>query len=146
VVDDDELILRFITAVLSSLGYRTKTATDGAAAWKALQAKSYDLLVTDNLMPKVTGLELVKQVRSARMTLPIIMVSGSLPTEELERNEWLQPVATLAKPFKGDELLGTVKLVLRESTIPREQNEALPIFRQGEFGNRAHVVSAHGIL
>jgi YesN/AraC family two-component response regulator len=60
------------------------TAEDGEFGWEALQAKNYDLLITDNNMPKVSGLELVKKLRSARMALPVILASGAMP-EELNR-------------------------------------------------------------
>jgi DNA-binding response OmpR family regulator len=143
-VDDEVLICQVCTRVLRDVGYQTETAKDGAVAWKALQAKSFDLLITDNNMPRVSGVELVKKVRSAHMALPVIMVSGNLPTRELDRNPWLQPVATLAKPFTGDELLGTVKKVLRESDNTHGQTESLPIFTAGNFGPRAHVVSNPG--
>jgi DNA-binding response OmpR family regulator len=145
-VDDDLLILRIYQAVLSRFSYQTETAEDGAVAWKALQTSGYDLLVTDNNMPRVSGVELVKKVRAAHMALPVILASGNLPTGELDRNPWLQPVATLTKPFTGEELLGTVKRVLRESGTILEQREPFPIFRQGKFGRRAHAVSTHGYI
>jgi DNA-binding response OmpR family regulator len=145
-VDDDALIRDICARVLRCFGYETETAKDGAAAWKTLQVYSYDLLITDNNMPKVSGVELVKKVRSAHMSLPVILASGNLPTGELDRNPWLQPVATLAKPFTGDELLGTVVRVLRENDMTREQIEALPIFSQGNFDHRASVVSNPGFL
>ena len=127
VVDDDALLRLSSARVLSCFGYQTKTAQDGAAAWKALRANGYDLLITDNNMPKVSGVELLKKVRSAHMALPVILASGNLPTRELDRNAWLQPVATLAKPFTGDELLGMVKNILCEADRGREQTEPLPI-------------------
>jgi DNA-binding NtrC family response regulator len=112
VVDDDVDIRRINAEALRRGGFQTETAADGAAAWEALQANSYDLLITDNNMPKVSGVELVKKVRSAHMTLPVILASGALPTDELNRNPWLQPVATLVKPFTGGQLLETVNQVL----------------------------------
>ena len=62
----------------------------------------------------LSGVELVKKVRSARMTLPVILASGALPTDELNRNPWLQPVATLVKPFTGGQLLETVNELLEQ--------------------------------
>lgn len=100
----------------------------GAAAWQALNIDSYDLLITDNKMPKLSGVELVKKVRSARMALPVILASGIMPTEELNRHPWLQLAATLLKPFTGEELLGTVKEVLRATDGPREQIAPPPIW------------------
>src|ERR1041385_7209715 len=72
-VVDDEVEIRQVNAeVLRRFGYQTETVADGAAAWEALQANRYDLLITDNRMPKVSGVELVKKMRSAHMTLPVI--------------------------------------------------------------------------
>src|SRR5947209_6247180 len=98
-VDDDILIREPSAKALAASGYQVDTAEDGACGWKALHARSYDLLITDNSMPKVSGLELVKKLRSAHMTLPVVLASGAIPTEELKRNPWLQLAATLLKPF-----------------------------------------------
>jgi len=112
VVDDDADIRQVNADVLRRFGYQTETAADGAAAWEALQANCYDLLITDNNVPKLSGVELVKKLRSARMALPVILATGALPIEELVRNPWFQPVATLVKPFLHRQLLATVKEVL----------------------------------
>jgi len=112
VVDEDGEIRQLSAEALVRFGYLVDAAKDGAAAWKALHAYSYDLLITDNSMPKLSGVELVKKLRSAGMTLPIILASGELPTEELDRNPWLQLAATLVKPFSSGQLLETVRKVL----------------------------------
>ncbi len=112
-VDDDTCIRERSAEALATSGYQVDTAEDGLAGWAALHASSYDLLITDNNMPKVSGVELVKKLRSARMTLPVVLVSGGISTEALHRNPSLQLAATLLKPFTIDELLGTVKKVLR---------------------------------
>ena len=64
-------------------------------------------------MPRMSGIELVKKVRLARMTLPAVMISGAVPTAELERNPWLGISATLAKSFTPPELLAVVKAALK---------------------------------
>jgi acetyltransferase-like isoleucine patch superfamily enzyme/CheY-like chemotaxis protein len=124
VVEDDQFLRQRNTSALTLSGYMVDTATDGAAAWESLNANRYDLLITDNSMPKVSGIELLKKLRSARMELPIIMATGKLPTEELAQNPWLEPVALLAKPYANDELLDKVKDVLStvfaKSEHPRE--------------------------
>jgi DNA-binding response OmpR family regulator len=125
VVDDDVDIRQVNAEVLILSGYQVDVAEDGAAGWEALHANSYDLLITDNNMPKISGVELVKKLRSARMALPVILASGAMPAEELN----LQLAATLRKPFTGDELLGTVNKVLRATNSAREQTEPLPIWR-----------------
>src|SRR5689334_24784185 len=86
IVDDDDDIRDFIDWVLTAYGYRADTAADSADAWKALRARSYDLLVTDHNMPKVTGIELVRALRSERMTLPVVLMSGTIPEQALVQN------------------------------------------------------------
>ena len=112
VVDDEPCVRRLNARTLIDAGYHVDDAEDGAAAWDTLQAKSYDLLITDNAMPKVTGLELIKRVRAAGMALPVIMATGTLPQEAFTQHPQLQPAATLLKPYTPVEFLGTVKNVL----------------------------------
>jgi len=107
VVDDDADIRQVNAEVLRCFGYQTDTAEDGEAGWEKLRSHCYDLLITDNKMPKLSGVELVKKVRSARMALPVILASGTIPTDEFKRNPWLQPVATLVKPFSSGQSLET---------------------------------------
>jgi DNA-binding response OmpR family regulator len=122
-VDDDIYARELNAGVLIRFGYNVDTAEDGAAAWKALNDHSYDLLITDNRMPRVTGLELIKKVRSVDMTLPIILASGTVPVQELKRNPWMNLDATLPKPFTLAELLDTVVKVLRVTDSARNRVE-----------------------
>ena len=115
VVEDDIFFRRLNTQLLERSGYEVDGAADGAAAWKELNTDSYDLLITDNSMPKVSGVELLKKKRAARMVLPVIKATGALPTKEFTRYPWLQPAATLLKPYTGEEMLRVVKKVLREA-------------------------------
>ena len=87
-------------------------AEDGAAAWQALNRTTYDLLVTDNEMPKMTGVELIEKIHVARMPLPVIVVSGTMPTEEHQQCPWLQRHPWLLKPYSIMELLAKVKEAL----------------------------------
>jgi DNA-binding NtrC family response regulator len=80
-------------------------------------------------MPKITGVELIKNLRSARMALPVVLVAGSLPAEELAQNPSLQLAATLEKPFAVAELLHTVENVLCPTDRPGEQSEPQPDWR-----------------
>ena len=113
-VADDEPEIRLInTAMLTQGGYKVDAAEDGYAAWEALTANGYDLLITDHSMPKVSGVELLRKLHAARMTLPVIMATGAVPSHEFVREPWLQPAAVLLKPYTSSELLGTVEGVLR---------------------------------
>ncbi len=115
-VADDDIYTRTTEAVaLIRSGYHVNTAEDGVAAWQALNDDRYDLLITDHQMPKVTGLELIQKLRSESRGLPVILVSGMIPVEELERHPELRIEATLQKPCGLDVLLETIRRVLGEA-------------------------------
>ena len=135
VVDDDPDVRRFYAEMLTGGGYRVDTVGDSEAAWALLNAvscgsDSYDLLITDNNMPKLSGLDLVRKLRAERMALPVILVSGEFPAaldlavatgaslKTLEWNRSLQIDAALLKPFAVDELLRTVNRVLLAASKP----------------------------
>jgi DNA-binding response OmpR family regulator len=118
VVDDDSDMRLLNTEALIDSGYEVDDAPDGDAAWQALTTECYDLIITDNHMPKVTGIELLKKLRAAQMALPVIMATGNLPEHEFMLHPWLQPAATLLKPYTIDQLLVTVKEVLRATDSP----------------------------
>ena len=112
VVEGDADIRCLNTEVLIAHGYHVDAAEDGAVAWQALRTGSYNLLITDHDLPKVTGIELLKALHGARMAMPVIMAAGNLPKWEFTRHPWIKPAATLLKPYSITELLGTVKAVL----------------------------------
>jgi two-component system OmpR family response regulator len=130
VVDEDSDLRRLYVDALARPGYFVDVAEDGAAGWVALQSHNYNLLITENDMPNLTGVELVERLRSAHMALPVVMAAGRLPFHELARNPSLQLAATLLKPFGVDTLLNTVENVLRVTDEgPGEQIDPLPEWR-----------------
>jgi len=112
VVHDDNDIRALSTEVLIRSGYEVEAAADGAAAWQALNAEHFDLLVTDHEMPSVSGLALLKKLRAARMALPVIVATATYQRTEFTRDPWLQPAAALLMPYTVEEFLGTVREVL----------------------------------
>jgi CheY-like chemotaxis protein len=129
VVDDDSDVRKLYSDLLAGLLYHVDVVEDGAAGWEALQANNYNLLITENDLPKVTGIELVEKLRSARLALPVVMAAGRLPTHELARNPSLQLAATLSKPFVAAAFLDTVQSVLRASDGDHTQITPSPNWR-----------------
>ena len=112
VVDDDGDVRNLEAAILKRVGHRVDTAEDGESAWQALVGRNYDLLVTDHIMPGESGLALVRRLRVANITLPVVMVSGTLEnldTARLSRDPWSHIHAFVHKPFTQPELLSAVQ-------------------------------------
>jgi DNA-binding response OmpR family regulator len=126
VVEDDAVIRELNTEGLTYSGYQVDAAEDGQAAWAALQLHNYDLVVTDNNMPKMTGVELIKKLQDARKFLPVIMATGTLPDEEFARYPCLQPAVMLLKPYALNELLNAVKTVLRATSDALQETAPPP--------------------
>jgi CheY-like chemotaxis protein len=112
IAEDNEVIRRVNTDVLIRSGCEVNVAKDGVAAWDALQSNRYDLLVTDNDMPELSGIELLNKLHAARKTLPVVLASGTMPAEKLKQHPWLKIDAVLLKPYTPDELLAAVRKVL----------------------------------
>ncbi|MEP6467683.1 MAG: response regulator [Parafilimonas sp.] len=130
VVEDDENIRRFNAEALTGYGYHVEIAVDGAEGWTALNANRFDLLITDNNMPNLSGLELIKKLNDARMPVRVILASGTSLAEESD----LRLAATLPKPFSRRELLGTVKKVLGETDSDGWQDGQNRVFQRHHQG------------
>ncbi len=112
-VERDTALRRFKVQTLVRSGYRVQVVEAAGAAWEAVRDDKFDLLICDNDLPKSSGLELVKRLRCARRTLPIVLTASALTDAGLDRHPWFQIAATMLRPFSPEELLGTVQGVLR---------------------------------
>jgi DNA-binding response OmpR family regulator len=122
-VEDDEAVRRLNSRVLAQSGYAVVAANDGLAGWEAIQADDFDVLVTDHCMPGLTGLELVAKLRAAGRTLPVILASGTIGSEEEARMAWLKVSAALFKPFYPQDLVAAVESVLAGAAAGQSQAE-----------------------
>jgi two-component system, OmpR family, alkaline phosphatase synthesis response regulator PhoP len=113
VVDDEPAIRRLNSDLLMEAGYEVDTVADGVMAWDALKRNHYDLLITDNLMPKMSGVELLEKLHAVRKFVPVIMATGTMPAEEVKCQPWFQVATTLLKPYTLQELLEAVRNSLR---------------------------------
>ena len=112
VAEDDADLRRITAGILNKAGFDVDTAEDGEAAWKLLQRHEYALIVTDYNMPKVTGIDLIRQLHSAHIKTPVILMTGNLPNDALRRNPDLQIEAIIIKPYSEQNLLSVVNNVL----------------------------------
>jgi two-component system KDP operon response regulator KdpE len=119
VVDDEPQITRVLKTTLSSLGYGTRTASDGDEALLLMKSWMPDLLITDLRMPHMDGLELCRHVR-ANSQMPIIVLS--VRGEERIKVQALDAGADdyVTKPFSTNELLARVRAALRRASAKEE--------------------------
>lgn len=119
VVDDDLALRGFTVQALLRAGYEVVSSPDGEEAWRLLRSGFFHLLITDHDMPRMTGLELIGKARIARMTLPVILVSGGLHRLDPGADQLLRIAWRIAKPFSMQELLTAVRSALGVSRCNR---------------------------
>jgi CheY-like chemotaxis protein len=104
-VDDDELVLVNAKAMLEDLGHIVHEATSAAQALEIVQkVRRVDLVITDQAMPQMTGLQLAAAIKVERPDLPVLLVSGYA---ELPTTSYFE-IPKLAKPFSLDDLENAV--------------------------------------
>lgn len=98
-VDDEELVRLSTAAMLVDLGYEVVEASSGEEAMTRLRDSPPDLLVTDHLMPGMSGVELAKEAQALVPSLPTLIISGYAELDGLAPN-----LPRLTKPFRNAEL------------------------------------------
>jgi len=126
IVEDDLFIRRMNVEALLRRGYEVDGAEDGSVAWDALQDIRYDLMVTDNDMPNLCGIDLVKKLRALGVTLPVILASG-MTQKNSDRLASLDLAAMLPKPYTTSKLVQVVQSVLHAARVAHGQPEPLPV-------------------
>jgi DNA-binding NtrC family response regulator len=120
VVDDEPPQREMLSRILERAGFAVETAPDGKAALEQLQAGPVDLLLTDQRMPNMDGLELLEQVQRLAPGLPVILMTafGSVSTavDAMKRGA----ADYLTKPFERDELLLVVDKAIRQRRLEDE--------------------------
>lgn len=110
ICEDDVHMRDMISEMFESVGHKVETSSDGEEALRKILAgsKSFDLLITDNNMPRLSGMELVEMVRRLGFQMKVIMASGFATPLDPKIQKRLLPDRILVKPFKMDDLLKTV--------------------------------------
>ncbi len=120
VVEDEARLARLIARVLGEEGYAVETVGDGRAALARAMSEPFDLLIVDWMLPDLDGVQVVRRLRAAEMSVPILMLTARTQIED--RVEGLDAGADdyLPKPFAFPELLARVRALLR---WPREEEK-----------------------
>lgn len=118
VVEDDPAILRGLTDNLRMESYHVAAATDGEAAYRLARDEKFDLLLLDVMLPKLSGFELCRRLRTEGVTTPILLLTSR--GDEGDRVHGLDLGADdyLIKPFSLRELLARIRALLRRSHPP----------------------------
>jgi len=110
-VDDEESIRSVTQIILRRKGFKVDSASDGTQALELFKANpgKYDLIVTDQSMPKMSGVELTKAIRRDNSEIPIILSTGHLGMEEEKGLKDISITAFIQKPWTAEELIRRIQ-------------------------------------
>lgn len=131
IVDDQEIILKLLEETLRSEGYAVRVAFNGLDALEQVQKQIPDLIITDMLMPKMNGNEMVAKLKQSADTrlIPVIMLTGLFDFDNKVRALEIGVDDFLGKPFNRIELITKVRALLKtKSYIDQLENAETVIF------------------
>ena len=120
-VEDDEKISKLVKELLEEDSYHVTQSFDGDDGYSKIIENNYDLILLDIMLPKLNGYKVCRQVRSAGITTPILMLTAKSGEYDLEEGLDTGANDYLKKPFSSIELKARIRALLRNNKF--ENNE-----------------------
>ncbi len=117
VVEDDKELRDLFCAVLTENGYTAIPAVDGIDAFDVLDTNYVDLIISDVMMPRMDGFELIKSLREANYTMPVLMITARSSTADKREGFRSGTDDYMVKPIDVNEMVWRVEALLRRSQI-----------------------------
>ena len=123
IVDDDPHIPRVLKMRLEREGYEVITAVNGELGLELFQAGSFDLVMTDQMMPKMTGIEFAKRMREYQPepTIPVIFLTGTTREEELDFFDSMENAHRISKPPSTKQVVKLINSLFDGTWITDEE-------------------------
>lgn len=118
-VEDDELVRDMLVQVLKRASHQVESAIDGEQATEILKRSAPDIMVTDIIMPKKSGITLIAEVKNKHPDMEIIAISGGGrldPTGYLDLSESIGATVSFEKPIDKSALLMAIDLLIQKKS------------------------------
>lgn len=116
VIDDEEIIHDSLRRILGRQGHQVDATFGAPEALELIASQTYDLVITDLMMPEINGIQLLERMRAEGHEVPVLMITGYPTIRTALQALRLGAVDYLSKPFTREELLGPVNRTLRRAT------------------------------
>ena len=122
IIDDDEEIRELLEFDIASSGYFVDSAKDGLEGLNKALNNSYDLILLDVMMPKMNGFEVCKNIRQAKLAIPILMLTAKGTIDDKTTGFDCGADDYLVKPFDIQEVLLRIRVLLRRNAVQVEES------------------------
>lgn len=134
IVDDDDEIRDLLEFDVRSSGYFVDTAKDGLEGLNKALNNTYDLILLDVMMPKMNGFDVCKNIRQAKLSIPILMLTAKGTIEDKTEGFDCGADDYLVKPFDIQEVLLRIRVLLRRNSVNVEETPlANEVLRSGDI-------------
>ena len=125
IAEDDGELLRLFSHVLTKNGYDVCGVADGQEALDAMQSDYFDLIISDIMMPRVDGYELVSRLRSEGNQTPVLMITARDAFDDMQRGFLSGTDDYMVKPVNVNEMVLRVSALLRRARMINERRQVL---------------------
>lgn len=144
VVEDELEISRLIEMILKKKGYSVVTINDGLSALSLLKNQSFDLVILDWMLPQLSGIELIKEMRKNNNLTPAIFITAKTQPEDIVLGLESGADDYLTKPFESSILLARVESVLRRYNLQKKP-AAAPHFSRLSYRSLSMNLDTHEV-
>lgn len=139
VAEDDKALNMLVCSYLCNNGYEYKSFFNGKSAYEAMQNESFDLIISDIMMPEMDGFELAKKIREENKNIPILFMTAldDKPSKQLGYKIGIDDY--VVKPFDCDLLMLRVGALLRRANIERSRELVAGNLRMNKDEHTAYV-------
>ena len=123
IVDDDRAICDYMQTLLERDGYAVKTLSDPTTIEDEVKNGGYHLIILDLMMPKLDGIEVLRRIRKLDTDIAVVIFTGFPNLESAVASMKLDAVDYIKKPFRGEELILKIQMVLESSQTKWELEE-----------------------
>jgi EAL domain-containing protein (putative c-di-GMP-specific phosphodiesterase class I)/ActR/RegA family two-component response regulator len=139
VVDDEEALLRAIRRGLTAAGYEVATASDGMRAVDSVASVQFDAIVSDIDMPRMSGIQFLKNVRQRDAEVPVILMTGNPDVRTAIEAVAHGALQYLVKPVNMQELLKVIGRAVGLNRMAKLKRVALDLVGEGGLGSSDHL-------
>jgi two-component system copper resistance phosphate regulon response regulator CusR len=115
VVEDEHKLAGFIEKGLKQAGYLVQLSDNGSEALSKAASETFDLILLDLMLPGMTGIEVLKNLRAFKIPVPVIIVSALSGTSQIVEGLDQGAVDYIKKPFEWEELLARIRILQRKA-------------------------------
>ena len=125
VIDDEDIVLKSVNKILSEENYEVDVSSSGRQGIDRAIERSYDVILTDIRMPDIGGMRVLRDIKRAKPSLAVIMITGYASVQSAVQAMKLGAADYLEKPFTPDQLLKAVASALDITTTQPAEDQAL---------------------